>query len=670
MPAVMTHVDSSIQQESVRAIIAYLASRTDQSFVRDVPDPESSERGFATFHEVGCVACHSPRDETGKEILSSQSVSLGDLAQKYSVASLTSFLEDPHAVRPSGRMPNLKLTHWEAVDLANYLISTGKPPKASKESSANAQTRAESDPNQEDLVRQGKAAYLAFGCAFCHEPEMERLEDRPFASLAKLDTSRGCLSKQSDRRIQYELNDTQKKQMVIALKAHTEALPAADGLIASMETLKCYQCHQRDGVGGVSIDRDPYFQSDDPNLGPQGRIPPTLSHVGAKLKPKWMRQVLVSGREIRPYVKTRMPVYGVPQVEPLIEGFQAVDQLPSKEWVNLDDPKEAKKVGTDLVGRDGFNCVACHTYQQKPAQTMQAVDLTEMGERLKRDWFEQYMRNPQSLSPGTVMPSFWPGGKSIRPEVLDGDTDQQVATVWLYLQDGRQARQPRGVVIEPMELLADREAVMLRRNYQGIGKRGIGVGYPGKVNIAFDAEQLRLAMIWPGEFADPGAAWRGQGSGTVRPLSRSVIRFPVGPDLDDVNNPWLVDEGRPPRHRFKGYRLDDRRRPTFRYLFDRVLVEDYLVDQVDGANGQAAALSRKIRLSSPDKKLGLRFRVAGSTQPIEAIGESTYRLKEGLRVTIRSERSARVIEEADKSELVIPLDLPAGVTELELDYQW
>ena len=51
------------------------------------------------------------------------------------------------------------------------------------------------------------------------------------------------------------------------------------------------------------------------------------------------------------------------------------------------------------------------------------------------------------------------------------------------------------------------------------------MGNPSQVNLAFDAEQLRLAMIWKGKFADPSGVWRGQASGTVRPLSRDVIRF-------------------------------------------------------------------------------------------------------------------------------------------------
>ncbi|MEM1070344.1 MAG: c-type cytochrome, partial [Planctomycetota bacterium] len=354
---------------------------------------------------------------------------------------------------------------------------------------------------------------------------------------------------------------------------------------------------------------------------------------------------------------------------PLIDLFQESDELSAHAWAEIKDVKEAKKIGSDLVGSNGLNCVACHTFQQKPAQTMQAVDLTEMAERLQRDWFEIYMRNPQTLSPGTVMPSFWPGGKAIRSEILDGDTDQQIATLWTYLQDGRQARQPRGVVIEPMELLAGKEAVMLRRNYQGIGRRGIGVGYSSKVNLTFDAEQLRLASLWRGEFVDPGAAWRGQGSGSVRPLSRDVTRFPSGPDLDSVANPWIVDEGRPPRHQFKGYRLDSQRRPAFRYRFDEVDVEDYLVDRGE-IPSSTVSLRRSIRLTTAEPRDGLRFRIAASDKAIEQVDDSTFRLSNGLRVQVLSQTPAEMTEADGRSQLVIPLNLPAGDTVLEVSYQW
>ena len=86
----------------------------------------------------------------------------------------------------------------------------------------------------------------------------------------------------------------------------------------TLTTFRCVACHQRGDLGGVSPERNEYFQTTNPNLGPQGRIPPRLTGVGAKLRPKWMRQVLVGGRTIRPYMKTRMPQYGTGNVAHLV----------------------------------------------------------------------------------------------------------------------------------------------------------------------------------------------------------------------------------------------------------------------------------------------------------------------------------------------------------------
>ena len=33
------------------------------------------------------------------------------------------------------------------------------------------------------------------------------------------------------------------------------------------------------------------------------------------------------------------------------------------------------------------------------------------------------------------------------------------------------------------------------------GYRGIGVGYPERINLAFDSEEMALRLLWKGEFA-------------------------------------------------------------------------------------------------------------------------------------------------------------------------
>jgi len=660
MPEMLAQLAPEERQETAEAITHYLASLNRDAFQRDVLDVDSATRGQTLFHSVGCVACHSPRQQDGSEELPDGSVPLGNPAEKYSLRGLTGFLENPHSVRPSGRMPNLKLDHWEAVDVATYLLSFPLQKKPNR-----VYSEFEIDPA---MVAVGKKHFRNLGCNQCHDIDgVENVSNaKPFRSLR---TDQGCLSQATGEWPAYQMSDVQRDAIQAAIKQSGDELTKSQQINVTLQALRCYACHQRDGIGGVSGERDPYFLTANENLGPQGRIPPPLTGVGAKLKPKWMRQVLVSGRAIRPYVETRMPQYGAEHVAHLVDLFQQVDELPEVSTHEFDDPKEIRKVGTELVGSGGLNCIACHTFQQKPALTMPGVDLTEMADRLHKEWFFHYMRSPQAISQNTVMPSFWPGGKAIRKEILDGDTDQQIGAVWEYLQDGRQARVPRGLRREPIELLAsDGRAAMLRRSYQGIGKRGIGVGYPGGVNLAFDAEQLRIAMIWKGKFADPAGVWRSQGHGTVRPLGTDLFRFEAGPELDSNDSPWIADDGRPPKHRFTGYFLDEMDRPTFTYQLDDVGVEDFS-SNAKNVNPDLSQLKRKIvfQTEQPRKDLAFRLRTKGT---IQKESMNRFRLGDALLIQVDQDHEVSIVTDAVGSHLHIPLDLKSGKSQLTLEYTW
>ena len=73
-------------------------------------------------------------------------------------------------------------------------------------------------------------------------------------------------------------------------------------------------------------------------------------------------------------------------------------------------------------------------------------------------------------------------------DLAGGDPKKQLNALWHYLAEGRNTRQPSGMVRASMEIVVGDEAVMLRRSVQDTGKRGISVGYPLKVNLTFDAE--------------------------------------------------------------------------------------------------------------------------------------------------------------------------------------
>lgn len=666
MPKIMVATDAAserLAQTQSRHLIAYLQSLnsdTTPAPVDDNSETADAERGQALFHEVGCVACHAPRDNAFVELPLENSIPLPDVSQKYEIAALTEFLKAPHQGRPSGRMPNLQLAHREALDIAAYMLKGA------------ADTKVDRLKTQEatGTVAEGQSLFRSLNCARCHSGIAEdNLSENPaFTVLARLNTEEGCLAQDPPAGVPvYRLTETERSQIAAAVNGGLK--PPTDGqkIDLTLTHFNCTACHSRDQLGGVSADRKIHFQTTNLNLGEQGRIPPTLTGVGAKLKSKWLRDVLVNGRSIRPYMKTRMPKFGEENIGHLIGLLKSQDHLPSTDYASFEDQKKTREFGHKLAGNQGLNCVACHTFQYKLSDTMPAVDLTEMTERLNKDWFYQYMLAPQKFSPNTVMPSFWPGGNAIRPD-LKGTPEDQVEALWQYLLDGRQARAPRGVIREPLEIIVTDEARMLRRSYPGIGKRGIGVGYPGNVNLAFDAEQMRLATLWKGRFIDPSGVWYGQGHGRVRPMGQTLT-MPAGPDLDSASEPWVIDDGRPPGHQFQGYRLDQKRRPTFLYQFQSVAVEDKFTEVRTDSKGETQ-LSRTIRFRTSKATDELRFRVAGG-KTIVSKSPSEFAIDDLLQVRLVSSQPAQVVSEETQDDLIVPLRLtPGTVFELLVEYRW
>ena len=658
MPALLERLEGPNRKATAAAITQFLLSTSKSKFKAEPIDGEAVHRGYALFHSAGCVACHSPRDESALEKNLTNSKPLGDLSGKYNISGLAELLEDPLAVRPSGHMPDMQLTHREAVDIANYLL------QSSPDKIDDYRLKPES-------ARFGKILFTKLNCANCHAGMSDLAGIKPggpaiAASLDKLDPAKGCLSGQPGNWPNFELTDQQQKLMQGTLKSLPTEFTPTEKIESTLVNFNCIACHSRGDLGGITVDRNPYFKTEDLNLGEQGRIPPSLTGVGAKLKLKWMEDVLYNGRSVRPYMNTRMPKFGEANVDHLPKLLAASDRLAETKFATFADQKAMRLKGHVLAGGKGLNCVACHTYQFKTSDTMPAVDLTEMAERLEKDWFYQYMLAPQKFSPNTVMPSFWPGGKAIRADI-EGTPADQVEALWQYLIDGRQARAPVGVVREPLQIVVSDEAKILRRRYPGIGKRGIGVGYPGGVNITFDAEQMRLAHLWRGEFVEASGVWRRQGSGEVRFLTKP-IPFPKGPDLDDAKSPWQVDDGRPPQHQFKGYDLDKQRRPKFRYQFDSVDVEDFFSQTDDG--GGKTLLRRTITLSSEKARQGLRFRV-GSGKKIQQ-ADGVISIGEKLKIRILSDHKAQIESSDEELQTAkIRLDVePGQKQELQLEYIW
>jgi mono/diheme cytochrome c family protein len=634
MPDVLGHLPIVERAATADALGHYLATLGGASATFTRPAAEAVERGRKLYHSVGCVACHSP------ETPLADSVPLGPVAEKYSVASLAAFLEDPLAVRPGGRMPDLKLDHFEAVDIASYLLrDQAAPPPAFK-------------PDTQ-LAARGKALFTQHRCDACHTVGGPRTAPA-LVGLDKVRSERGCLSDQAGAWPQYPLSAAQRTAMRAALAAQAEPQSTAANVELTFTRLNCLACHQRGELGGVPANRNVHFTGKDENLGDQGRIPPSLTDVGAKLKAAWLRDVVVNGASARPYLNTRMPKFGATNSEPLAGWLKQLDTLPPAEFTRVGRGDKPHEVGRELAGSKTFNCIACHTFREKSAAPIRALDLMTMTERLEENWFHHYLANPQRFSPLTIMPGFWPDGKSPLPDVLGGDPGKQRDALWQYLARGPEAGEPHGLALEPLIVEVKNEAVIIRRAFPGIGKRGIGIGYPGGVNLAFDAAQMRLASVWSGGFIEASGLWRGQGSGQARILGKDTVTFPPGPAfavlaLPDTAWPAFDPTPRPSPNSFNGYTLDAQQRPTLRYSVDGFSVEDFCIERTS-ADGKVF-LERTLKFPAAPPA-AMHFRVAAD-RIIEPRGAKEFEVGKNLRVRLPSEPIVR--NAGEWKELLLPV---------------
>lgn len=534
----MPKLVEELEEEEVDALLAYLASlKSDTKY--PTARHANAERGSALYHEKGCVACHAPTPDFlpphGVEGEFEQAVALPDLQEKSHFNALAAFLKSPSKFRPDGRMPHFPLEQQEAFDLAAHLLDF-----------QSSNPRDEADPIKpwpaptKSQVIQGLELVQKLKCANCHD-----LPGETAAEIHAIQGTGGCLSENPGGSLpRYDLSPGQRESLKQFLGARERDQVPAEVTFAAMN---CYACHERDGKGGPTAEANPYFVGEE-SLGDSGRLPPPLTGIGRKLKKDWLQGVL-SGDEknhVRTYLKTKMPGYPN-QAEGLTKWLEDVDQANQMTaWPsNPGDLKAGKKL---LGTQGGVNCITCHSWGEKPSLGIPALDISSLDKRLRPKWFHDYLLNPASYRPGTLMPPLWPGGQSSVPDVLEGNSERQIAAIWQFITEG-QGAPPGFPDFRPgqFELIPEERPIIQRTFLKGAGTKAILVGFPGGINLAFDGLKGQPAMIWKGRFFDAYDTWFVRKIEFQSPAGEDIRRFPES--KGEV--------------RFRGYRTDKHGNPTF-----------------------------------------------------------------------------------------------------------
>lgn len=418
---------------------AYLAT-----LGKAAPDPEIAEaaakEGGPLFAEMRCVGCHTLPDKDPAP----GRVPLRNVKAKWKPAALVEFLRKPDRHYAWIRMPDFRLTDVEAVRLAAFLLSRCPDVKLD-------------EPPPGDAGR-GRTWVEVSGCLACHKiDDRASRNGKPLRAIPADAWARGC--SEAD----FALSDGQREALKVFAATDLsslsrEALPEfAERQIAA---LRCVACHGRDGAHDLWSDVEgetkallPKKKEDEEFAATPEVVPviPSLTWAGEKLKPEWMAEFMAGRLPYRPreYLKNlRMPAFAV-RAAGIAGGLaQGHGFGPSRATPEPPPVGALADIGLQLSGKEApsFACMTCHDYGAKRAVGVfeaPGPNLAWTRERLRKEYFLRWMREPLRVEPGTKMPQFAPLGRSQLTEILEGDAEKQFQALWHYLLEGPKIRPPR-----------------------------------------------------------------------------------------------------------------------------------------------------------------------------------------------------------------------------------
>lgn len=397
------------QAADVTAFLATSGTPSEGSTVRG-----DAAMGGRLFAELGCVGCH-PRPGTKD---AGERVALDHVAHKWRPNALASYLRAPQHVDPAAAMPDFALSEAEAAALAAFLLREVEPMPA---------------PPEGDAAR-GAELVERLGCAACHAlPEANAPQAPPWSELRPREAADDLCGGPP----RYPTSELPLAEL-LAVRADVPWFEAAEAAVAS---LRCAACHARDAdtdawsrhageVADLLPPRDPAHAGLEPSR-------PSLTWAGEKLTASWLRGLLTGthGKRARPWLAARMPAFPA-HAEVLTRGLACAHGVPLESEAPA-PADELAPIGADLVSAEkGFACVACHGVAGKPPLQVfevQGIDFALAAQRLRYDFFQRWMHNPQRIDPSSKMPRYVdPRGKTAFVTVFGGDAQQQFAAMWAW----------------------------------------------------------------------------------------------------------------------------------------------------------------------------------------------------------------------------------------------
>lgn len=530
---------------------------------------ESHAAGQTLLRTKGCLACHALGENRHGGLVGG-----GDLnyvAEKRPREFFAAWLQKPESLNQDHRMPVFDLSADDREALSAFLSAQGKAPDAEKPGE-----RKKDHAKAREIAKK-------YRCDQCHRlpdaTEVAKLAaPRSVAPLtAKSDWQKTCVVETFKEPRQQPLlwfpsKDAQALQSYFSQRAPRMAKEdfKPDGAQLILEN-NCLACHSREpqllGILPQKLsDKLVRLAAEFPDLASQlpAMTPPSLNSVGDKLTDTALANAITrAGPAHRPYLQVQMPRFRLSkeQTATLAGHFIDLDRIPDYERKAAPDPTPAQQAARTLAGKrlvatDGFSCTACHQVGSvqpvKAPPNARGPTLSMMQDRLRKTWFDRWVRNPARIIPRMEMPSVQVPVRG----VLQDNLPEQLAAVWQTLNTpGFEPPLP-----EPVRTLRfyssednrNKQPLIITDLIEHEGKtleRGALIGLPNRHNLLFDFATNRLLTWSQGDLArqrTKGKNWYWEPAGSVLfypKLERAELALEIEGTIYEgtTNGQWIAD---------------------------------------------------------------------------------------------------------------------------------
>ncbi len=415
-----------LSDPDVRDISAFLISNSTPiagdtepvSKEQKAPDPAA---GASLYGESFCASCHAVQNAAGNVVGGDLGPELTRIGNKARPEWLQAWLRNPRVYDPGTAMPHYRFTDQQVSLLTGFLGN-----KTDSDLLANVHLDA-ATPEQ---ITHGKLLVTEYGCASCHQiggikkpdnfaPELTRIGSKALTQIIFLPGMQHTLPDYISAKIrqprsfgsalkmpQYTFAPAQIDALTTALLSLTDRahdLPLALTVPAQppshyqpvgkagqlMADLACFSCHAINGRG-----------SD---------MAPDLTWEGSSVQRPWLQAFLKNPGTLRPALIRRMPRFNLSDsdVTELTDYIMTVYQTPAFDRDSMPSngyPPAQVEQGKQLF-YSKYACQSCHIIDTKIDKGYIGPTLTQVGSRLNAAWIYHWLKDPQTLRPGTIEPN-------------------------------------------------------------------------------------------------------------------------------------------------------------------------------------------------------------------------------------------------------------------------